>query len=163
MLKQQKENVGEYWSDYTKEVQAFESGTSVIGTTWQVIANTIGTDNKVQVNTILPKEGSTGWSDTWMLASKAAHPNCMYKWMDWITSPEVNAQVAEYFGEAPAQTKACELTNEKDFCDIYHATDEEFAEQIHYWTTPQKKCVDGSGDNCTSYNEWVDKWQQIKG
>ena len=74
MLKQQKENVGEYWSDYTKAVQAFESGTSVIGTTWQVIANTIGSDNKVQVNTILPKEGSTGWSDTWMLASKAAHP-----------------------------------------------------------------------------------------
>jgi putative spermidine/putrescine transport system substrate-binding protein len=163
LLKQQKENIGEYWSDYTKAVQAFESGTSVIGTTWQVIANTIGSDNKVQVNTILPKEGSTGWSDTWMLASKAAHPNCMYKWMDWITSPEINAQVAEYFGEAPAQTKACEFTKDKAFCDIYKATDDKFAEQIHYWTTPQTRCVDGSGDNCTSYQEWVDKWQQMKG
>ena len=40
LLKKQRENIGEYWSDYTKEVQAFESGTSVIGTTWQVIANT---------------------------------------------------------------------------------------------------------------------------
>ena len=110
LLKKQHDNVSEYWSDYTKEVQAFESGTSVIGTTWQVIANTIGTDNKVQVNTVLPKEGATGWSDTWMISSKAAHPNCMYKWMNWITSPEVNAQVAEYFGEAPAQTKACEHT-----------------------------------------------------
>src|SRR5262245_4090278 len=163
LLKKQRENVGEYWSDYTKEVQAFESGTSVIGTSWQVIANTIGTENKVQVNTVLPKEGATGWSDTWMLSSKAAHPNCMYKWMNWITSPEVNAQVAEYFGEAPAQTKACEHTSQKDVCDIYHATDEKFAAEIHYWTTPQKQCVDGSGDNCTAYNEWVDKWQQIKG
>ncbi len=87
LLKAQRENISEYWSDYTKEVQAFESGTSVIGTTWQVIANTIGSDNKVQVNTILPKEGATGWSDTWMVAAKAAHPNCMYKWMNWITSP----------------------------------------------------------------------------
>ena len=163
LLKAQRENVSEYWSDYTKEVQAFESGTSVIGTTWQVIANTIGTDNKVQVNTLLPKEGATGWSDTWMISSKAAHPNCMYKWMDWITSPEVNAQVAEYFGEAPAQAKACEHTSQKDFCDIYHATDEKFASEIHYWTTPQKQCVDGSGDNCTAYSEWVDKWQQIRG
>src|SRR5205807_5632613 len=75
LLKKQRENVSEYWSDYTKEVQAFESGTSVIGTTWQVIANTIGTDNKVQVNTVLPKEGATGWSDTWMVSSKATHPN----------------------------------------------------------------------------------------
>lgn len=163
LLKTQRENIGEYWSDYTKEVQAFESGTSVIGTTWQVIANTIGADNKVQVNTVLPKEGSTGWSDTWMLSSKAAHPNCMYKWMDWIISPEVNAQVAEYFGEAPAQTKACEHTTQKDFCDIYHATDADFAAKIAYWTTPQTKCVDGSGDGCTAYSEWVDKWQQVKG
>ncbi|MDV3130626.1 ABC transporter substrate-binding protein [Mycobacterium sp. 29Ha] len=163
LLKKQRESIGEYWSDYTKEVQAFESGTSVIGTTWQVIANTIGSENRVQVNTVLPKEGSTGWSDTWMISSKAAHPNCMYKWMNWISSPEVNAQVAEFFGEAPANTEACKYTVEPDFCDIYHATDEDFAAKIHYWTTPQKNCVDGSGDNCTAYNEWVDKWQQIKG
>lgn len=163
LLKKQRAAVGEYWADYTKEVQAFESGTSVIGTSWQVIANTIGADNKVRVNTVLPTQGATGWSDTWMIAARAAHPNCMYKWMNWISSPEVNAQVAEYFGEAPAQTKACDHTSQKDFCDVYHATDEKFAAAIHYWTSPQKQCVDGSGDNCTPYSEWVDKWQQVKG
>lgn len=163
LLKEQHANIGEYWSDYTKEVQAFESGTSVIGTSWQVIANMLTSDNKVKIATVLPKEGSTGWSDTWMVSSKAKNPTCMYKWMDWITSPEINAQVAEYFGEAPAQTKACEFTTDKNFCATYHATDEGYAEKISYWTTPQKQCVDGSGDNCTAYNEWVDKWQQIKG
>ncbi|MBB3602999.1 putative spermidine/putrescine transport system substrate-binding protein [Mycolicibacterium sp. BK556] len=163
LLKAQHGNIGEYWSDYTKAVQAFESGTSVIGTTWQVIANMITTDNKVKIATVLPKEGATGWSDTWMVSSKAKNPNCMYQWMDWITSPEVNAQVAEYFGEAPAQTKACDFTTDKTFCDTYHATDAAYAEKISYWTTPQKQCVDGSGDNCTAYSEWVDKWQQIKG
>ncbi len=163
LLKAQHANIGEYWSDYTKEVQAFESGTSVIGTSWQVIANMLTSDNKVKIATVLPKEGSTGWSDTWMISSKAKNPNCMYQWMDWITSPQINAQVAEYFGEAPAQTKACEFTADKTFCDTYHATDAAYAEKISYWTTPQKQCVDGSGDNCTAYSEWVDKWQQIKG
>jgi putative spermidine/putrescine transport system substrate-binding protein len=161
LLEAQRENVGLYWSDYTTEVQAFESGTAVIGTTWQVIANTIGANNRVQVNTVLPKEGSTGWSDTWMISSKAAHPNCMYKWMDWIASPEVNAQAAEHFGEAPAQSLACDYTTAYDFCDLYHATDEQFAAKIHYWTTPQKECVDGSGDDCTTYDEWVQRWQRI--
>ena len=163
LLKEQHANIGEYWSDYTKAVQAFESGTSVIGTSWQVIANMLTSDNKVKIAAVLPKEGSTGWSDTWMVSSKAKNPNCMYKWMDWITSPEVNAQVAEYFGEAPAQTKACEFTSDKNFCATYHATDAAYAEKISYWTTPQKQCVDGSGNNCTAYSEWVDKWQQIKG
>ncbi|HEY8823241.1 MAG TPA: spermidine/putrescine ABC transporter substrate-binding protein, partial [Dermatophilaceae bacterium] len=39
LLKAQKANVGEYWSDYLKETQAFKAGSSVVGTTWQVIAN----------------------------------------------------------------------------------------------------------------------------
>lgn len=163
LLKKQKTNIGEYWSDYTKSVQSFESGSSVVGTSWQVIANLIQSDGKVQVGTTVPKEGSTGWSDTWMISSKAKHPNCMYQWMNWITSPKTNAQVAEWFGEAPAQTKACEETTDPNFCTTYHATDADYASKIHYWTTPQKKCVDGSGTNCTAYSEWVNKWQEIKG
>jgi putative spermidine/putrescine transport system substrate-binding protein len=163
LLKKQKASIGEYWSDYTKAVQSFESGSSVVGTSWQVIANLLDSDGKVHVATTVPKEGSTGWSDTWMISSKAKHPNCMYQWMNWITSPKVNAQVAEWFGEAPAQTKACEQTTDPNFCTTYHATDAAYAAQIHYWTTPQTKCVDGSGDNCTAYSEWVTKWQEIKG
>jgi putative spermidine/putrescine transport system substrate-binding protein len=163
LLTKQKANIGEYWSDYTKEVDAFDSGTSEVGTTWQVIANTIDANGKTKVKTVLPKEGSTGWSDTWMIAAKAKHPNCMYKWMDWIVSPQVNSQVAEYFGEAPAQTLACKYTSDKTFCDTYHALDAAYAAQIHYWTTPQAQCVDGSGNDCTDYSEWVTKWQEIKG
>jgi putative spermidine/putrescine transport system substrate-binding protein len=162
LLKKQESNVGEYWADYTKEVQAFESGTSVVGTTWQVIANTINGDGKTTVKTVLPKEGSTGWSDTWMISSKAKHPNCMYKWMNYIVSPSVNAQVAEYFGEAPAQTKACDQTSDKNFCTAYHALDATFASGLAYWTTPRKACVDGSGNDCTDYSTWVSAWQGIK-
>ena len=44
-----------------------------------------------------------GWSDTWMISSKAKNPNCMYMWMDHIISPKANAAVAEWFGEAPVE------------------------------------------------------------
>ncbi len=163
VLKNQNTNIGEYWSDYTKEVQAFESGTSVVGTTWQVIANLINSDKKVKVETVIPKEGATGWSDTWMVSTKSKHPNCMYQWMNWITSAKVNAQVAEWFGEAPAQTLACKETSDPNFCTMYHATDATYAKKIAYWTTPTKDCVDGKGSDCTSYTDWVNAWQQIRG
>ena len=160
LLKNQRQNVSEYWSDYLKEVAAFKSGDSVIGTTWQVIASTIGDS----VEAILPEEGSTGWSDTWMISSKAENPNCGYLWMDYITSPEAQAQVAEYFGEAPANTQACSLTSDKTFCDTYHAEDADFAEQIHYWTTPIEQCLDGRTDvKCTDYGDWTTAWTEIKG
>ncbi len=75
LLKTQRSLVGEYWADYTKEVNSFEAGNSVIGTAWQVNANLINADKKVSVDTAVPAEGATGWSDTWMVAAKAAHPN----------------------------------------------------------------------------------------
>jgi putative spermidine/putrescine transport system substrate-binding protein len=163
LLKQQRKQIGEYWADYTKAVQAIESGNSVVGTTWQVIANLVKADGKVKVATVLPTEGATGWSDTWMVAAKAAHPVCMYKWMNWITSPKVNAEVAEWFGEAPAQSKACSETSDPSFCATYHAADPAFAAKIWYWTTPTTHCLDGRGNVCTDYATWTQSWTDVKG
>src|SRR3954466_15409343 len=56
LLTAQNKMIGEYWSDYTKEVQAFKSGNSVLGTTWQIITNLAQAD-KAPVEAILPSEG----------------------------------------------------------------------------------------------------------
>jgi putative spermidine/putrescine transport system substrate-binding protein len=162
LLKGQRGIVGEYWSDYTKEQAAFTSGDSVLGTTWQVIANLLEAD-KVPIKTVLPKEGATGWSDTWMISSKAKHPNCMYMWMDHIISPKANAAVAEWFGEAPSNKKACAETAVKNHCDIFHASDEDYFSKVSYWTTPRKECGDDRGAVCKDYSEWVQAWTEIKG
>ena len=61
-----------------------------------------------------------------MISSKAKHPNCMYMWMNHIISPKANAEVAEWFGEAPSNTKACAETAVKDHCKIFHADDEKY-------------------------------------
>jgi putative spermidine/putrescine transport system substrate-binding protein len=163
LLKKQRTIIGEYWADATKDIQTFESGESVLGTTWQYQANVLTADGKVTVETALPSEGATGWSDTWMVSSKAAHPNCMYKWLDWIASPDVQAQVAEWFGEAPANIKACDVTADKNHCDTFHADDSAFADQIHYWTTPTTSCLDGRGNICVDYAKWTQAWTDIKG
>lgn len=162
LLKKQRENVGEYWSDYLKEIQSFKTGDSVVGTTWQVIAN-LAKDEDAPVEAVLPDEGATGWSDTWMVQASTESPNCAYGWMNHIISPEANAAVAEWFGEAPANEKACDLTS-KGFCETYHAGDEAYAEQIHYWTTPIEQCLDGRTDvTCTTYQDWTQAWTEIKG
>jgi putative spermidine/putrescine transport system substrate-binding protein len=162
LLKQQRKIVGEYWSDATKQINAFKSGDTLIGTTWQYQANVLGAD-KVPVKTTLPKEGSTGWSDTWMIASKAKHPNCAYMWLNHIISPKANAQVAEWFGEAPSNSKSCAQTSDKNHCKTFHAEDEDYFSRVAYWTTPQKDCGDDRGAVCKDYSEWVQAWTEIKG
>jgi putative spermidine/putrescine transport system substrate-binding protein len=166
LLKDQHTIIGEYWNDYTKTQSAFEQGSTVLGTTWQVIKN-LATANGAPLKTVIPKEGATGWSDTWMISSKAAHPNCMYMWMDYITSPAVQAQVAYYFGEAPANPKACdEIAKQyKDttHCDVFKAKDEAFAKSIAFWATPRKECLNGKGSDCVPFVDWIKAWTEIKG
>jgi putative spermidine/putrescine transport system substrate-binding protein len=98
-----------------------------------------------------------------MLGSKAANPNCMYMWMNHIISPKANAAVAEWFGEAPSNSKSCAETAVKDHCDIFHADDEEYFSQVAYWKTPTKDCGDDRGAVCKDYSEWVQAWTEIKG
>jgi putative spermidine/putrescine transport system substrate-binding protein len=84
--------------------------------------------------------------------------------MNHIISPEANAAVAEYFGESPANGKACGLTADKKHCETFHAGDQAYSEKIWYWTTPIEQCLDGRTDvKCTDYGKWTQAWTQIKG
>jgi putative spermidine/putrescine transport system substrate-binding protein len=167
LLEEQQALVGEYWSEAAKQISAYAGGDITVGTTWQYQYFALkeeGVPVKASPASqgFLPKEGATGWSDTWMIAKDAKHPNCMYEWMNWIIEPKVNAEVAEWFGEAPAQELACKETANKNFCAEYHAEEPQFWERVYYWETPLADCGNGE-ENCKDYNDWVKAWTTIKG
>jgi putative spermidine/putrescine transport system substrate-binding protein len=167
LLSEQRPYVGEYWSEAAKQISAFAGGDSVVGTTWQYQYFELkGAGKPIAASPasqgFLPEEGSTGWSDTWMISSSAKHPNCMYMWMNWVIEPKVNAEIAEFFGEAPAQEKACEETANPNFCSEYHAEEPAFWKRVYYWQTPLADCGNGESD-CKDYNDWVQAWTSIKG
>lgn len=161
LLKKQKPAVGEYWGDYTKQITSFTNGNTVIGTTWQVIANVLQSSD-VAVDVVKPEEGATGWSDTWMINSKTKHINCSYLFLDHITSAEVNIQIAEYFGEAPGNRESCKLAQNPDHCAIFHAEETDYWKDVWYWTTPTEKCLDGRDVKCTDFARWVEAWTEIR-
>lgn len=164
LLEKQKPAVGEYWGDYTKQISSFQNGNTVIGTTWQVIANVLqGSDPPTPVEVVKPVEGATGWSDTWMINSKTKNINCSYKFVNHITSAPINIQIAEYFGEAPGNSKSCALASNPDHCDVFHAEDAEYWKDVWYWTTPTAKCLDGRTDvTCKDFAAWVEAWTGIR-
>lgn len=162
LLEQQKELVGEYWSDYARTVGNFVSGTTAVGSAWQVILS-LADRQGGNVAAIKPKEGATGWSDTWMIAKDSSHVNCAYMWLDHVISPEVNAVASEWFGQAPANSKACALTTDKNFCDIFHASDSDYWKDVYYWTTPTNGCLDGRTEvECVPWSEWVSAWSRLR-
>ncbi len=159
LLKKQKGLVSEYWSDYNKQIEAVTAGTMTGATSWQVLVNYYPEN----IGSTKAKEGATGWSDTWMIAKDTPNLNCAYKWLDWIASPEINAQAAEWFGEAPANSKACDLTADPEHCANYHAGDPAYWEDVYYWNTPTEACLDGRTDvKCVPYAEWSKAWSELR-
>ena len=164
LLKKQKPLVKKYWALASDEIDLFKNGDAIIGASWPYQTNTLIAD-KVPVKDTIPKEGATGWADTWMLSSKSKHVNCAYLWMKHVSTPKVQAQQAIYFGETPANTKACAVmdTLSKGSCKQYHAdASESYFNQIKFWKTPTTDC--GNGDNnCMDYTKWQQAWTEIKG
>ena len=163
MLKQQKPLIREYWSLPSQEISMFQNGQVFVGagSTYQSVQ--LRTAGATVAETI-PAEGATGWADTWMLATKAPHPNCAYLWTKWVSTPKVQAQQALYFGETPVNTKACaEMEGlSPGSCGAYHGNaDAAYFEAIKFWKTPLAICPDATSD-CIPYEQWQAAWASVK-
>jgi putative spermidine/putrescine transport system substrate-binding protein len=154
-----------FWGGVTDQVTSYTSGDVVVGTTWQYQINLLQTD-KQPIEGVLPDEGSTGWSDTWMIAKAAKHPNCMLLWMNHMMSAEANAQATIWFGEAPTSQQACDAAEKiaAGHCAQMHATDEAYFSKVHYWATPQADCKDtDAATTCVTQDDWVNAWTTLRG
>jgi putative spermidine/putrescine transport system substrate-binding protein len=167
LLNEQAANDPLYWGYATDQVSSYGAEDVVVGTTWQYQVNVLAADDAAPpIEALLPDEGSTGWSDTWMMYKEADHPNCMLKWMDWMMSPEANAQATVWFGEAPTSQAACDAAEEisPGHCEQMHASDEAFFDKVWYWSTPQEDCADDDdATTCVTQEDWVDAWTTIRG
>jgi putative spermidine/putrescine transport system substrate-binding protein len=163
LLKTQRKQIGNYWGSYNAQIADFKQGSIVIGPAWPYQLNTLKGEG-APVDAVLPKEGATGWADTWMMSSQAAHPNCMLKWMAYATTPEVQAKTAYTFGSAPANPKACTILDRQvpNYCTDYHVTDQNYFSNIAFWKTPLAACGDSRGNTCVDYSEWATAWTDIK-
>ena len=57
----------------------------------------------------VPQEGTYGWFDGPELLTGAPHPNLTYKWIEFVTSPEMAKLVAEQVNYSPANSKVPQM------------------------------------------------------
>jgi putative spermidine/putrescine transport system substrate-binding protein len=162
LLKGQRPLIKKYWALASDEIELFKNGDVVIGAAWPYQYSTLIAD-KSPVKQIIPSEGATGWADTWMLATHAKDPNCAYKWVNWVSSPKVQAEQAISYGETPVNTQACQDMEkiQKGSCSVYHANaPAAYFDTIKFWKTPVAECGNGQSD-CMEYSKWQQKWTEV--
>ena len=138
LLRQQRPLIKKYWALASDEIDLFKNGDAVIGASWPYQTNTLKAAG-APVEDLVPKEGATGWLDTWMVSSHTKNLDCAYKWLAYISTPKVQAEQAIYFGETPVNKLACAWMNKlsKGSCQQYHADAPlAYFKQIYFWKTP---------------------------
>ena len=164
LLAAQRPLIEKYWALASQEIFDFKNGNAIVGAGWPYQVSTLKAAH-FPIGTTIPSEGATGWADTWMLAAKAPHPNCAYKWMQYISTPKVQAEQAINYGETPDNSKACPIMNQLQpgSCEQYHANAPiAYFNTIKLWKTPIATCDNGKQD-CVPYADWVSAWNtQVK-
>lgn len=162
LLKQQRPLVKKYWALAFDEIQLFLDANVFVGAAWPYQTINLQAAAASFAETI-PTDGATGWGDTWMLATKAPHPNCAYLWTKWVSTPQVQADQAILFGETPVNTKACAKMEalQPHSCAQYHVDPPgSYFAGIKFWKTPMATCADGS-KNCIPYSQWQTSWTAV--
>ncbi len=164
LLQQQRPLIRKYWALASQEISMFKNGDAILGASWPYQESVLAADN-VPIASTIPTEGATGWADTWMLATDAPHPNCAYLWMKYISTPKAQAQQATWYGETPANTKACPIMDQisPGSCDQYHGNaPASYFDSISFWKTPIAACGNGQA-NCEPYSAWQQAWTEVTG
>jgi putative spermidine/putrescine transport system substrate-binding protein len=169
LLGAQEPDVALYWTSFTEQVDAFDAREVVAGAGWP-IALGLHAPGSARIEGAEPVEGMTGWADTWMLTADAVHPNCMLRWMGWTVRPDVQAQMALWYGAAPSNRQACPLLRRSlgglaelaDTLRFGYCGDEAFLGSLALWRMPTVECEDGRGRVCTGMPAWRLRWRSIR-
>ncbi|MBJ7347227.1 MAG: ABC transporter substrate-binding protein [Thermoleophilaceae bacterium] len=151
-LKDQAPLVRKYWVLATDFEDLFKSGDAVVGAGWPLMTNDL-TKAGMNVKEVVPKEGITGWADSWMVSKEAKNPICAYQYMNYVTTPEVQAKVVDVTGYSPANVKTAVIVGPKRAA-VLHINDPKYYNSIKFWATPVAP---------TNYRQWTDAWAQVRG
>jgi len=161
LLRQQRELVGRYWHDAFIQMDDFKNEGVVASGSWPFQVNLMASEGQPIASTI-PEEGATGWADTTMMHSEAAHPNCAYKWMEHTLSSNLQSDLSVWFGSNPVTPASCSDGSGMQTAEGCTANGMDDFDKIRFWTTPVANCAQGEGA-CVPYYRWVSDYIGVIG
>jgi spermidine/putrescine-binding protein len=150
-LIEMKPNVRKYWFT-TGEMGTLMAGGEVVGgNSWE---STLVELRKAghKVADLKPKEGRGGWSDSWMIVKGAETNECVYPWLNYVSSPKAQALAHAVTGFGYPNTKMVgDLdADAKAVYDDLGMADPATLENIDWWQPVERRA------------KYLEIWNQVK-
>ena len=149
VLLAQRPLIRHYWVAAGDFDSLFKNGEVILGAGWPLMTVQLRAAH-VPVAETIPREGATGWADTWMLSIHSSHVACAYAWMNYVISPAVQQKVVAVTDYSPANIKTAQLLGPK-LAAALHITDMHYFSSLKFWQTPP------------NYPTWQKIWNEVKG
>jgi len=148
LLVQQRPLIRTYWNLGDELKQLMASGEVVISDAWPYVAVGLR-DEEIPVAEVIPSEGVTGWSDSWMLTAGAENVDLAYQWMDYMLGPDGQMGVLNNNNYAITNKKVIEGLDPQLRQALRMDNIEEGYDQILMWR------------NVPGYDRWLTVWQEV--
>jgi len=105
VLKEMMSQARTLWSTGDDLVQLLVNEEGWLAVGWDGLARQAA-EKVPDITYVLPAEGAQTWVDGLVLVTNAPHPNCAYKFVDWLISDDMQIQEAEINRYSPASAVA---------------------------------------------------------
>ncbi len=160
VLRGQRKIVGRYWHNAFIQMDDFKNEGVVASGSWPFQVNLLKADGQ-PIDSVIPVEGATGWSDTTMMHVDAEHPNCAYMWMEHTLSSNLQSDLSVWFGAVPPVIAACTDGRGMQTAEGCQTNGLGDFDKIKFWTTPVSRCP--SQGECVPYYRWVSDYIGVIG
>lgn len=87
----------------------------------------------------VPKEGTTGWIDHWMLTKGAQNLPAAYAWMEYVSQPFTQRLVYDYTGYTVSNPATAQYLTPEEISSIHMDNLKGYGEKINYWKWGTKR------------------------
>ncbi|MBF2098928.1 MAG: extracellular solute-binding protein [Gloeomargaritaceae cyanobacterium C42_A2020_066] len=142
--------VRKFWSSQGELAQLFLNKEITAAWGWPVTLEELKRAD-FPVGATIPQEGTTGWSDSWMLIKGSKQADTAYRWMNYMLTGPAQKQMTEVTGYWPVSQQILPLLSAAQRRD-WHLDDlQDYYSNIHFWET------------VPNYDEWVALWNDFRG
>ena len=142
--------VRKFWNSQGELAQLFLNKEIALAWGWPVAIEELKRAN-FPVGATIPKEGTTGWSDSWMLLKGSPNKDIAHAWMNYMLTGAAQKPMTEVTGYWPVSQQVLPLLTEQQRKDSHLEDIDNYYSQIHFWETVQ------------NYDDWVALWNEFRG
>ena len=141
--------IRKFWTSQGELAQLFENKEIALAWGWPVTLTQLKKDGFV-VKATVPKEGTTGWSDSWMIIKGSPNAEIAHTWMNYMLEGEAQKKMAAASGYWPVSSTIVPLLNDAEKADYHIADLDVYFKSIHFWQT------------VPNLDQWDALWNEFK-